>query len=156
MTSAESSSSPLLPTALLLKMNDATEKDHEFLVMFDKAQLQTWHHARFGNKGGNRNKDELARAITNGISWTTFLHDYVKDVTDKNGRSAITIAAADGHDDIVRALITAGANVNGSGEHIPLVSAAKAGHEDCVRAMIDAGANVDCSAKRRADQRADH
>ena len=143
MTSAESSSSPLLPTALLLKMNDATENDHEFLVMFDKAQLQTWHHARFGNKGGNRNKDELARAITNGISWTTFLHDYVKDVTDKNGRSAITIAAANGHDDIVRALITAGANVNGSGKHIPLVSAAKAGHEDCVRAMIDAGANVD-------------
>ena len=93
-------------------MNAATERDHEFLAIFDRPQLQTWHHARFGNKGGKRTKDELARAITNGISWTTFLHDYVREVTDKQGRSAITIAAANGHDAIVTLLLGAGADPN--------------------------------------------
>ena len=64
---------------------------------------------------------------------------------DFDGRftPALIQAASNGHVDIVKALIAAGANVNRDYNHTtPLIEAAKNGHLDVVKALIAGGANV--------------
>ena len=53
------------------------------------------------------------------------------------------MAAQDGHDVVVRALIQAGADVNKAGDNgaTPLFIATQNGHEAVVRALIELGAN---------------
>ena len=78
-------------------------------------------------RGGHLEVLQWARA--NGCPW--------------NGR-ALNIAAQNGHETVVRALIEAGADVNKVKDNglTPLYVGAHNGHETVVRALIDLGADI--------------
>ncbi len=75
------------------------------------------------------------------------LNNSTEEVTDAQGRTALSAAAHFGHLDVLDALLSAGANVNvcdGSGI-TALGAAALAGHEDAVVMLLEWGANPDTS-----------
>jgi ankyrin repeat protein len=60
--------------------------------------------------------------------------------------TALRLAAQEGREQLVRALILAGANVQTAADGwTALLRAAEGGHEGCVRALLDADANVDAN-----------
>ena len=64
--------------------------------------------------------------------------------THAGGIDALTIAAGNGHGDVVAYLIEAGARVNGTGGGLPpLHSAAEEGQLDVARILLEAGAELD-------------
>jgi len=67
----------------------------------------------------------------------------VKKATDI-GRTPLSDAAASGHEEMVRALIEAGADENKANNngYSPLYWAAHQGHEAVVQALIETGADV--------------
>lgn len=66
------------------------------------------------------------------------------DAQDEQGRTALHMAAANGHLDVVQALITAGGNVNAKNveENSPLHYAALNAHIPVIQELISKGANA--------------
>ncbi len=64
------------------------------------------------------------------------------NATDNNGNTALLEAARFGHDDVVRVLLTAGANIKARDKQgkTALMLAVQGGHDDVVRALKQAGA----------------
>lgn len=70
---------------------------------------------------------------------------YLVYSTDIYGSSALNIAARNGSLDIVRLLISKGANVNHDSRYaMPLHSAAYSGRADIADALLNAGADLNC------------
>ena len=69
------------------------------------------------------------------------------DSRDNMGKSCLYLACANGHTEIVKILLEAGADpreepdVDGYG-HIALIGACENGHTDIVKLLLDAGASV--------------
>ena len=65
---------------------------------------------------------------------------------DKDGNTALNLAADLGEVECVEKLIESGAEIN-SGDETPLMTAAENGHVDCVKLLIRAGADLDIEGK---------
>ena len=70
------------------------------------------------------------------------------DAQDSDGRTALHLAAAAGHSEVVKCLIERGAQVStvDEGNWSPIHSAAAAGRSECLMDLLAAGANVDARA----------
>ncbi|XRB15362.1 EF-hand domain-containing protein [Pseudoscourfieldia marina] len=73
----------------------------------------------------------------------------LKNVNAKDGRTALMMSAAQGHAEIVSALLQAGADVNAKAKdgQTALVHAARKGDAEIVSALLQAGADVNAKAK---------
>lgn len=84
-------------------------------------------------------------------AWTGDLSKVVqlvkKDTSalDKENRTALHLACAKGHADIVKVLLEwhAKSNIGDSEAKTPLLKAVECGHDDCVKLLIDHNAHVD-------------
>ncbi|MDH3638911.1 MAG: ankyrin repeat domain-containing protein [Gammaproteobacteria bacterium] len=70
------------------------------------------------------------------------------DVTQSNGKTALMLAAKDGHLERVKALLTAHADVNSANKNggTPLMYAALGGNVEIVGMFLDRGAKIDATA----------
>lgn len=69
----------------------------------------------------------------------------VEDRGQKNDCTPLMEAASAGHEDIIRLLISHGADVNAtsSSNNTPLMYACAGGHVEAVKVLLEAGANVE-------------
>lgn len=65
------------------------------------------------------------------------------ETTNRDGLTALSIAAGSGHLGLVKTLLEAGAEVDDGGEKAPILAAAEEHHAPVVEVLIEAGANVD-------------
>lgn len=87
---------------------------------------------------------ELARFLASGAD---------ANARDAKGRTALLIAAREGHRDVAQALLTAGAEVDARSEGMnvtPLMAAAQRGDLPFVRLLLEAGADPNASSRNGA------
>jgi lysophospholipase len=67
--------------------------------------------------------------------------------SDYDKRTALHIAAAEGHIEVVKYLVTNGASVHARDryDHVPLDDAIRFGHHDIIRILVQAGAHLTLS-----------
>lgn len=77
----------------------------------------------------------------------------VDSETDSNHDTALTLACAGGHEELVELLLTRGASIEHRDKKgfTPLILAATAGHEKVVHALINHGAEVEAQSERTKD-----
>lgn len=77
----------------------------------------------------------------------------VDSETDSNHDTALTLACAGGHEELVDLLIKRGANIEHRDKKgfTPLILAATAGHEKVVEALINCGAELEAQSERTKD-----
>uniref|UniRef100_A0A182STW8 ANK_REP_REGION domain-containing protein n=1 Tax=Anopheles maculatus TaxID=74869 RepID=A0A182STW8_9DIPT len=77
----------------------------------------------------------------------------VDSETDSNHDTALTLACAGGHEDMVELLITRGANIEHKDKKgfTPLILAATAGHEKVVDTLLRNGAEIEAQSERTKD-----
>ena len=70
---------------------------------------------------------------------------YDADATTRSGSTALHFAAREGHAEVARVLVDAGADLDGKGRggQSALYWVARGGHVDVVRVLVEAGADVD-------------
>lgn len=73
--------------------------------------------------------------------------------TESNHDTALTLAAAGGHDELVELLITHGANIEHRDKKgcTPLILAASAGHSVTVAILLDHNADIEAQSDRTKD-----
>ena len=77
----------------------------------------------------------------------------VDSETDSNHDTALTLACAGGHEDLVELLIKRGSNIEHRDKKgfTPLILAATAGHEKVVHSLINCGAELEAQSERTKD-----
>ena len=90
--------------------------------------------------------DRDSTALILGANILNFVKKMIKtgvDINweDKDGKTALTQAAASGNIECIETLIEAGAEIN-RGSPTPLMAAAKDGHVECVKLLIQEGADL--------------
>ena len=77
----------------------------------------------------------------------------VDSETDSNHDTALTLACAGGHEDLVELLIKRGSNIEHRDKKgfTPLILAATAGHEKVVESLINCGAELEAQSERTKD-----
>eukprot|EP00731_Ephydatia_muelleri_P032874 Em0024g418a len=83
-----------------------------------------------------------------GLSWAGLCHGPCSDTND--GRSPLYMASQEGHLDVVKTLIEAGANIHQAEKdgQSPLFISCLNGHLDIVKTLIEAGANINQATKK--------
>ncbi len=71
------------------------------------------------------------------------------NAVDVTGKTVLSVAAAQGHEQLLVELITAGANAGEEAGQLALFNAAAAGHAELLKILLHAGADVNASNGRR-------
>ncbi|KAG2485469.1 hypothetical protein HYH03_015845 [Edaphochlamys debaryana] len=123
----------------------------------EQATREAEEHERRPNKEQEQRLEaglELLAAVKN-EHWDTameLLAAAVKpdlEAVDEEGRTALIFASRDGHLEVVKALLAAGARVEAADEDgsTPLMHASRHGHLEVVKALLAAGARVEAASK---------
>ncbi|XP_022124824.2 ankyrin repeat domain-containing protein 17 isoform X1 [Pieris rapae] len=148
LTAQVPAAAPALPTSYTPPLPHPTKRDHHHQAT-NTSGIKTKKN-RFGNRGC---RTETYGASPPQPAPAAYPSMDVDSETDSNHDTALTLACAGGHEELVELLLARGADIEHRDKKgfTPLILAATAGHEKIVEILLNHGADIEAQSERTKD-----